>query len=196
MRHGVSALHYCSSACPRLAQGFCNLSLCVTAPFQVGSWALTAAVVSFLALLEEHKKDLRGPPESMCVLLLGYILRNMLVARGSCPFVHSSVQDQNKPRVSSGVLKSGWTKQLSQLIWYLVSISSQTGCLRKGITAQIQWRFLRILSHVSSNLQHRGCLSQKQWQMLTASPAETTRRHDSDAPQLLRHSNGSEQWVK
>lgn len=102
MRHGVSALHYCSSACPRLAQGFCNLSICVTAPFQLGSCALMAAAVPFLALLEEHGKGLGGQAESKCVLFREHILMNILVARGAYPLFFT-VCNIKINRVSSGV---------------------------------------------------------------------------------------------
>lgn len=90
-----------------LARGFCNPSIFVTAPFQLGSCALMAAAVPFLALLEEQSKGLGGQSESTCVLFHEHILINILVARGVYPFVHYCVQYQNKPRVSSGLLKSG-----------------------------------------------------------------------------------------
>lgn len=53
---------------PQAAPGFCNLSICGTAPFQLGSCALMAAAVPFLARLEKHSTGLGEQAESMSVL--------------------------------------------------------------------------------------------------------------------------------
>lgn len=173
-----------------LAPGFCNPSLCATAPFQLGSCAVVAAAVPLLVPLQWWS---RGTSKKR--VFHEYITLDMLMAGVVYPFVHYSVQYQ----VNQESLEVWWkTEQAQQL--------SQRGSV-SCFSQQSHWMIERKSKIAQSGdtsseyppmapaiggtevswARGSGECSSSQL-VLQRLPAEV----DSDAPQLPRHPGASE----
>lgn len=174
-----------------LAPGFCNPSICATAPFHLGSCAVMAAAVPLLVPLQWWSWG-----TSRKRVFHEYISLDMLMARVVYPFVHYPVQYQvNQESLCSVVKNRAGTAAQPAGPVYCFSQQSHWMLERKSKIAQ---SYSSEYPPMSPAVGGRGFLSQRLWgrQQLPACPAETASRSDSDARQLPRHSDVSEHWVK